>query len=177
MKYQIISIFVLLLFPLTVFGQNGEAIDKLFEKYSGKEGITSVYISSKMFSLFSNQETKDEELDDLLSRLKSIRILTVEDSLLNRKINFYEELKRTADFSAYEELMVVNESSGVTKFLIRGNGKTVDELLVISGGSQGNTMISIKGDLDMKNISGLSRTIGIDQLGELEKLDEKKQKK
>lgn len=177
MKYLIISIFVLLSFPLAVSGQNGEAIDKLFEKYSGKEGITSVYISSKMFSLFSNQETKDQELDDLMSRLKSIRILTVEDSLLNRKINFYEELKRAADFSAYEELMVVNESSGVTKFLIRGNGKTVDELLVISGGSQGNTMISIKGDLDMKNISGLSRTMGIDQLGELEKLDEKKQKK
>jgi len=177
MKYLIISVFLLLLLPLTFFGQKGEAIDRLFEKYSGKEGITSVYISSKMFSLFSNQETNDEELKDLMSRLQSIRILTVEDSILNRKLNFYDELKGTSDFSAYEELMVVNESSGVTKFLIRGNGKTVDELLVISGGNQGNTMISIKGDLDMKSISELSRKTGIDQLGELDKLEQKQQKK
>lgn len=177
MKYLIISILVLLLIPGTFFGQTGEAIDKLFEKYSGKEGITSVYISSRMFSLFTSQETQDEELKDLMSRLKSIRILTVEDSLLNLKLNFYDELKKVTDFSAYEELMVVNESTGVTKFLIRGNGKTVDELLVITGGSQGNTMISIKGDLDMKNISGLSRKIGIEKLGELEKLEQKPQKK
>lgn len=177
MKYLIVSIAILLILPVAVLAQGGEAIDRLFEKYSGKEGITSVYISSKMFSLFSSQETNDEELSDLMSRLKSIRILTVDDSLLNRKINFYEELKRTADFSIYEELMVVNESSGITKFLIRGNGKRVDELLVISGGNKGNTMISIKGDLDMKNISGLSRKIGIEQLGELEKLDQKPQKK
>ena len=177
MKYLFISVFLLLLLPLTFFGQKGEAIDRLFEKYSGKEGITSVYISSKMFSLFSNQETNDEELKDLMSRLKSIRILTVEDSILNRKLNFYDELRGTYDFSAYEELMVVNESSGVTKFLIRGNGKTVDELLVISGGNQGNTMISIKGDLDMKSISELSRKTGIDQLGELDKLEQKQQKK
>ena len=176
MKYRIISTFIVLIFPLVVCSQSGEAIDKLFEKYSGKEGITSVFISSRMFSLLATQETKNEEMGDLMSRLKSIRILTVEDSLLNMKINFYDELKRSTDFSSYEELMVVNESSGVTKFLIRGNGKTVDELLVISGGSQGNTLISIKGDLDMKNISGLSRTIGIQQLNDLEKLDQKQQK-
>jgi hypothetical protein len=177
MKNLYLTLAAVMAFQLSCLAQSGEAIDKLFEKYSGKEGITSVFISSKMFSLFASQETNDQELSDLMSRLKSIRILTVEDSALNRKINFYEELRKSTDFSSYEELMVVNESTGVTKFLIRGDGKKIDELLVVSGGVQGNTLISIRGDLDLKNISGLSKQIGIEQLDGLEKLDQKQKNK
>lgn len=172
-------LFLILIFFLTLMlrAQNGSAIDDLFQKYAGKEGITSVFISSKMFGMFNSQDTKDEDLNNLLSRLKSIRILTVEDSTINEKINFYDELKKKVDFSVYEELMVVNEADNVTKFLIRESGKTIAELLIISGGKKGNTLISIRGDLDLKNISGLSKKMGIQQLEELDKLDQKPAKK
>jgi hypothetical protein len=130
-----------------------------------------------MFSMFSGKDSKDEDLSNLLSKLKSIRIITVEDSLLNEKINFYDELKKKVDFSVYEELMVVNEKDNITKFLIRESGKTIAELLIITGGKKGNTLISIRGDLDLKNISGLSKSMGIKQLEELDKLEQKPQKK
>lgn len=162
--------------PSAIMAQGSEAIDRMFDKYSGKEGITSVYISSKMFSMMVSQEQGEKEVNDLLKQLKSIRILSVEDTLLNQTLNFYEELKRTVDFSSYEELMTVNENNSVTKFLIMETGSTVTELLVISGGKQGNTLISIKGDLDMKNISELSRKMGIEQLGDLEKLEKETKK-
>jgi hypothetical protein len=174
---RILYLLLFLFVPLILHGQNSAAIDDLFRKYEGREGITSVYISSKMFSMFSVQESKDEDLNNLLSKLKSIRIITVEDSLLNEKINFYDELKKKVDFSVYEELMVVNEADNVTKFLIRESGKTIAELLIISGGKKGNTLISIRGDLDLKNISGLSKSMGIKQLEELDKLEQKPQKK
>jgi len=174
---RILYLLLFLFVPLILHGQNSAAIDDLFRKYEGREGITSVYISSKMFSMFSGQESKDEDLNNLLSKLKSIRIITVEDSLLNEKINFYDELKKKVDFSVYEELMVVNEADNVTKFLIRESGKTIAELLIISGGKKGNTLISIRGDLDLKNISGLSKSMGIKQLEELDKLEQKPQKK
>jgi hypothetical protein len=160
-----------------IIGQNSTSIDDLFEKYAGRDGITSVYISSKMLGMFSGQEGKDEDLNNLVSKLKSIRILTVEDSTLNEKINFYDELKKKVDFSVYEELMVVNDADNVTKFLIKESGKTIAELLIISGGKKGNTLISIRGDLDLKNISGLSKKMGIRQLEELDKLEQNPQKK
>jgi hypothetical protein len=174
---RILYFLIFLFVPLILHGQNSAAIDDLFKKYEGKEGITSVYISSKMFSMFSGQDTKDEDMNNVLSKLKSIRIITVEDSLLNETINFYDELKKKVDFSVYEELMVVNDADNVTKFLIRESGKTIAELLIISGGKKGNTLISIRGDLDLKNISGLSKTMGIKQLEELDKLEQKPQKK
>ncbi|MFN8210391.1 MAG: DUF4252 domain-containing protein [Bacteroidales bacterium] len=168
-----VSILILVLFALSSKAQDGAAIDELFQKYQGREGITSVYISSKMFSMFSGQNSGNAEVDDLMNKLKSIRILTVEDSLINLKVNFYDELRKKTDFSSYEELMVVNEADNVTKFLIRQQGKTISELLIISAGKGGNTLISIRGDLDLKNISSLSGKMGIKQLEELDKMEQK----
>jgi hypothetical protein len=148
-------------------------IDEMFNKYSEKDGFTVVTISSRMFSMFANLDSDNKDADDIVKRLKSIRILSVEDSLLNQNINFYTELSRKLDMSVYEELMVIKEGKDITKFLIRENGTIISELLVITGGPGGNSLISIKGDLSLKNISDLSKNSGIQELKNLEKIDKK----
>ncbi len=148
-------------------------VDDMFDKYSDRDGFTVVTISSRMFSMFSNLDSDDKDADDLIHRLKSIRILSVEDSLLNKDLNFYTELSKKLNMSAYEELMVVKEGKDITKFLIKQNGKMISELLVISGGPSGNSLISIKGDFNLKNISELSKSTGIKELEGLEKIDKK----
>ncbi|MBW6501044.1 MAG: DUF4252 domain-containing protein [Bacteroidales bacterium] len=152
---------------------NGQTnpVEEMFDKYSEKEGFTTVYISGRMFNLFSDKSSEAEV--KVMRRLKGIRILTVEDPLLNKSINFYTELSRKLDKSAYEELMVVKEKNEVTRFLIRQKGDTITELLVVSGGPEGNVLISITGDLDLKAISELSKTSGIDELKELENIEKK----
>lgn len=151
-------------------GQTRE-IDEFFDQYSEREGFTSVYISSKLLGLFSGDKSDKKEGEDIISRLKSIRILSVSDSLLNQSVNFYKELGRKMDLSAYEELMVVKEGNEITKFLIRQKGDIINELLVISGGPGNNSIISIRGDLDLKMIRDLSKDTGIDELKDLEKLE------
>jgi hypothetical protein len=150
-------------------------IDEMFNKYSEKEGFTVVTISGKMFSMFADQDTENKDADNVISHLKSIRILSVGDSLLNKNINFYSELSKKLDLSVYEELMVVKEGPDVTKFLIRQKGKVISELLVVTGGPRGNSLISIKGDLNLKNISDLSKDIGIQELKSLDNIDKKNQ--
>lgn len=162
-----ITLLMLLAIALTSFGQSNP-IDDLFDKYSGKEGITTIYISSRMFQMIAGADLDDEELTELIGRLKSIRIMTVEDSLLNGRLNLYKELASKLDFTKYEELMVVKEGGKDIKFLIRGKGNKIDELLMIGGGAGSNMMISIRGDLDMNNISDISKTIGIKELEGLE---------
>jgi hypothetical protein len=148
-------------------------IDEMFNKYSEKEGFTVVSISSKMFSMFSDPDNKNKEADDIINRLKSIRILSVEDSLLNRNLNFYTELSKKLDLSEYEELMAVREGADVTKFLIRQNGNVISELLVVTGGPGGNSLISIKGDLNLKSISDLSKSVDIQELKSLDDIEKK----
>lgn len=170
---RLFSVILAFCLPILVYCQ-GNPIDDLFEKYSEREGFTSVIISSKMFSMFAEQNKEKKSEDDFVLRLKSIRILTVEDTLLNKNINFYTELGKKLDFKTYEELMVVKEGKDMTKFLVVQKGDRITELLVITGGPGGNSLISIKGDFSLKNISDISKSTGIQELKSLEDIDEKK---
>jgi len=155
----------------TLLNAQTSAIDDIFEKYSERDGFTTVTISGKLLSLFAG---KKSEGSDIINKLTSIRVLSVEDSLLNQSINFQKEISKKFDFSGYDELMVVKEGSDATIFLTRQKGDIISELLVITGGPSGNTLISIKGDLDLKSLSELSNETGIDELRDLEKIEKNK---
>jgi hypothetical protein len=148
-------------------------VDELFNKYSEREGFTVVTISGKMFNMFSDQEKSGNDEGKFISNLKSIRILSVEDSTLNESINFYKELERKLDLSVYEELMVVKQGPNITKFLTIQKGEIITELLVITGGPGGNSLISIKGELNLKSLSELSKNAGIQELEKLENVEKK----
>jgi hypothetical protein len=168
MKKTFLVIIALCLTAL-IQAQTG-VVDEMFRKYSEKDGFTVVTISSRMFSMIANLDTDQKNADNIINNLESIQILSVEDSLLNRDLNFYTELSRKLNFSAYEELMVIKEGRNITKFLIRQKKDRVAELLMITGGPGGNSLISIKGNLSMKNISDLSKGMNIKELEGLEEM-------
>ncbi len=159
-----------LLCMVTLLNAQSNLIDDFFDRHAEKDGYTTVIISSKLLSLFTPKE-ENKEGNDVIRRLTSIKILSVEDSILNQKVNFYKELSAKTDFQGYDELMVVKEGQSVTKFLVRQKGDRISELLVISGGPGNNTLISIKGDLDLKSLSELSKDTGMDELKELDKIN------
>jgi hypothetical protein len=163
-------IIIAFLFGGIINAQTGP-IDALFDKYADLDGFTSVFISGKMLSLFAGPQESSDNTENIMLRLKSIRILS-QDSSNSKKINFYEELKGKLDFSLYEELMVVQEGRDVTKFLIRQTGNKISELLVITGGKESNSLISIRGDINLKELSEISKTIGIEELEKLEGSDD-----
>jgi hypothetical protein len=129
-----------------------------------------------MFSMFAKLDEENKNADNVIAKLKSIRILSVEDSLLNKNLNFYTELSKKLDLSVYEDLMLVKEGPDITRFLIKQTGNIISELLVITGGPAGNSLISIRGDLNLKNISELSKSVGLEELKSLDKVDAKSQK-
>lgn len=162
-----LTIALALFVTVTISGQNNP-VDDMFNKYSGQNGITSISISSKMFSMLAGVDLQDEDLNNLMKQLKTIRIISVDSLALNKKINFSDELNRKLNTSVYEELMVVKEGNKSTRYMTAMTGKMISELVVITGGVSGNELISIKGDIDLKNISALSKKLGIDQLKSLE---------
>lgn len=150
-----------------------DPVDDIFNRYSEREGFTYVSFSGKMLGLLAGMEAQSGKGENVMLRLKSIRILSEDDSIPTSGVNFYTELSKKLDLSVYEELMVVKEGQDVTKFLIRQTGDKISELLVISGGRGGNALISIKGDINLKEISRLSKTIGVEELEQLEEIDKK----
>ncbi|MCF8368397.1 MAG: DUF4252 domain-containing protein [Bacteroidales bacterium] len=165
----------LLMAPIMLSAQS--PADALFDKYSGQEGFTSVYITQHMFSLFANVETPEEEegFMDLIKGLKCIKIITVDEENspeMNGKVNFYAEVMKDFPKDMYEELMVVKKKDQDIKFLILKKGQKISELLMIVGGIEDNALISIQGDINLKTISKLSKSIQIEGMENLEEIDD-----
>lgn len=171
----IVNAFILIMISLSAFSQRNP-VDKLFEKYGGKDGFTTVFISSKMFSMFSDMEAGDDDINKMIKNIESIKILTTDDeSLLDPGINFYKEIMNELSLDEYEELMVVKEKDQDIKFLVKEKEDIIVELLLVIGGKGNNSLISIRGIIDLKSISKLSKSMNIEGLEKLEEIDEKEQ--
>ncbi len=169
MKTLVVFI-ALIIVPLFAAAQASPA-DKIFEKYSGREGYTSVYISKYMFGLFSGMETKDKEIENILGKLTGIRILASEEKQ-SAGVNFFAEIMKELPRDQYQELMVIKEKGQDFQFLIREKDGLITELLMVAGGESNNALISIQGNIDLNTISKLSRSMNIGGLDALERIEE-----
>ncbi len=149
-------------------------IDKLFDKYSDTEGYTSVYISKYMFDMFRNKDTDvktQEDLSQVMSKLNCIKIIaTDDDPSTPAPVNLYQEVMKVLPPSSYKEIMVIKDKGQNVKFYAREVNGKVAELLMLVGGADENVLISIQGDIDMKNISKLAESMNIEGMENLEKM-------
>ncbi len=164
MKRLILILAVVL--PMAVLAQK-TPVDRLFDKYANKEGFTTVNISGKLLGFASKIETGDDATSDVLSKLKGIRILSVDNKELTGKLDFYKELEQDGFFknNEYEVLMEVTEANEVVRFLAKdgGNGKFSDLVLVVGGDD--NALISISGIIDPENIGKITKSLDINVNG------------
>jgi ACT domain-containing protein len=169
MKRVILSIFLVLV--LIASKAQNSAVDQLFDKYSGREGYTSILISKYMFSMFSDVNPDNKEFNDLVGKLNSIKILASDSANNSSGVNFYKEIMKELPVKDYKELMVVKEKDQEIKFLVKDVNGAIVELLLIVGGKSDNVLICIQGDnINLKNIAKLSKSMKIDGLENLEKI-------
>ena len=162
-----IALVVLLLSAGMLFAQKSP-VDKLFDRYAGKEGYTSIFISEYMFTLFANLNEADKEFQDVVKGLSGIQILATDKQ--NLDVDFHKEVMKELPANDYKELMVIREKDQNLTFLIKDVKGKIVELLLIVGGSD-NVLISIQGsDINLQNISKLSKSMNIDALGPLENI-------
>ena len=171
MKRTILG-WVLMIFTLTAFTQQS-AVDKVFEKYSGKEGYTTVYISSFMFNLLNRLEVDDPEYNEFkkaTSGITSIKILTQDG---RGSASFGKELLSMLPRSEYKELMVVKDQEEEVLFLAKEDGGRISEFLLIVSGGGDDALIAIQGDIDLKSISSIASGLDMPGLENLEEMEER----
>jgi len=149
------------------------AVDKVFDKYSGKEGYTTVYISSFMFNMLNSLESDDPEYNEFkkaTAGIKSIKILTQEGG---NSEAFGAELLEMLPRSEYQEMMVVKDQDEDVLFLAREVGGKITEFLLIVSGSGEDVLIAIQGDIDLESISKIAAGLdmpGLENLQDIEDL-------
>ena len=173
MKRVVIMAVALMLSPM-VFGQT--ASDDLFDRYSGKDGYTSIHITQYMFLLFADLDTDEEmkEFTDMASSIDRMKILTVDSDSLhpNRASEFYSDARKTLPIQEYEELMVVKDGDQTVQMLIQEEGKMVSEFLMLVNDNSETVVISITGNIDLNQLARMSSKMNIDGLENLKEIEE-----
>lgn len=169
---QIIAIMILVIAAPAVRGQ--DVISKFFTKYQNDETFTNVNISSKMFGLFTDLEAstpEDKEVLNAISKLKGLKILAKENARNSRDL--YKEALSLIPKN-FEELMSVRDKDKDMKFMIQENGGKISEMLMVVGGNEEFMIMSLFGEIDLKQISRIGSKMNIKGLENLHNMDKDK---
>ena len=126
-----------------------------FDKYAEMDGVTSVYITKSMLSLFPKGQTNVNgvNIGNIASRLDNIQILSTDEQPIVDKLR--KETSHINTRNGYEELMRVREDGEKTTIYFKDGKKDKKEFLLLQDAKDEFTIISIVGDLTLQEIQGI----------------------
>ncbi len=114
-----------------------------------------------------NQE--DQEVLNAISKLKGLRVLAKEEARNSREL--YKEALGLVP-KEYEEVMSVRDKDKDMKFFIKEvKAGTISELVMVAGGNEDFMVLSLFGEIDLKQIGKIGSKMDIDGLDQLKKMD------
>lgn len=168
-----IIILILILTPFITNAQESP-INSFFEKHSGQEGYTSIYITKYMFELFSKvtDDNEAKEFEDITSKLNAIKILTMDSTMnANSPIGFEKQITSLLPKSTYKDLLVIKDGNETIKFLINEKDNLISEFVMIVYGDTEPVLIILDGEINLKQISKLSATMNVKGFEHLDKVN------
>jgi len=126
-----------------------------FDKYAEMDGVTSVYITKSMLSLFPKGQANVNGINigDIASRLDNIQILSADEQPIVDKLR--KETSHINTRNGYEELMRVREDGEKTTIYFKDGKKDKKEFVLLQDSKDEFTIISIVGDLTLQEIQGI----------------------
>jgi hypothetical protein len=192
MSKKLVLILAIAILPVASFAQS------IFDQFEDLDGVTSVVVNQNMFKLLSkiDVETNDPESQDyinMIENLTSLKVLTTGDEAISAKMK--SEVDRYLNKSKLQELMRVKDGEQTVKFYIK-EGKNEDhvtELLMFITGLKEVTkdadvtingkkrefetvLLTLTGDIDLKQISKLTNQMDIPGGNQLEKAGKEKKR-
>lgn len=152
MKHQILLIVCFLCLSLTGYAQ-----DKLFDKFSDMDQVSSVYISKSMFQMMPELSAAGLNLIHLKGKIDNLQVLSTEDAAVR------EEMKK--DFHAaigktYESWMKVKSDGTKADFMVKKNGDKLHEMIMLADTDSSYVIIRMTGNFtmdDMQELAGQSQ--------------------
>jgi len=147
-----IALIIILLAVVTAKAQ--PFIEEVFNRYSGKQGFTSVSISPELFKLLSSIESNDADLKKISENISSLKILVLEGN----PIGFTNELRDKMKKEQYESIMEVIEGTQRVTFFIKQKSNVITDLVLLSVDDREEVMLSITGKLSLNELASLGNS-------------------
>ncbi len=149
---RIITITLMTLIAVSITAQS--SVDKLFNKYQGRDGFVSITINGNLLKFLAESDDSDDDFLKHADKFTTIRILVQEDDEMEIE-NFYDMVIDEVSKSGYEEMVSVKSADEDLKILVKADGKVFKEFLLIAGGDD-NALIQIKGSMTFNDVKEMS---------------------
>jgi len=177
---KITLILMMAIAPVISWGQNA------FDAFENAKDVTSVVVTKNMFKLLSKMDLNSSDPEaqaylNMVDNLDNIRIFTTENPVEAKKMDA-AVAKYVSDSKDLGELMRIKDKGQNIQFYSKEgkNENFVRELLMYLTGSEDgkNTTVimSITGNIDLKQISKLTAELKVPGSDQLKNIDKKKNK-
>lgn len=165
----------------------------VFDKFEDMDDVSSVVVSQRMFKLLTQidiqvDDQESQDFVDMIKNLTSLKVFTTEDGAVSTQMK--TEVDRYLKQSKLEELMRIKDGNKNVKFYIRAgrDENHVSELLMFVTGLKDITknsdisingkkrefetvLLTLTGDIDLRQISKLTKSMDIPGGEQLEKVN------
>lgn len=142
-------------------------VEDFFKKFGDSGVFTIVNVNAKMFSLIA--DITDPETEGIIKNLTGFRLLKTESKMANAHSYYQEALALLKDKKEYEELMRVQEKIEDVRIYVREVKGIVTELVVLVFNPREFVLMGFTGNIDLKQISKLSKTVNVSGMEYLDK--------
>jgi len=161
MKKLILSLLIIST-GLTLFAQPA-GFDRLYYQYKGEEGVVALKIPGFVMKLAGSIADLDREEKALLKSLRSVTVLTIEESYLYPDVNFTEEINLSNKNNNYQLLLEVHDADEDVIIAAREKNGKIRDLIVVVGGDE-NVLVHVRGRMESDLLENLAGVAGVDEL-------------
>ena len=138
---------MLLAITFSAFAQSGK---DFYNKYSGKEGVSAVYISPSMFRLMNSIpdiqfDSSDVNLGNIIKTFQGMYILDIENEILAGKLA--SDVEGLLASGKFELLVEAVDGGERVRIYIVSKGETVTDFLMVAAEKGSTSVISIQGEM------------------------------
>lgn len=149
---------MILLAATLAFTAAAQDWNSIYNRYSGKEGVSSVYISPAMFRLMKSLpdveiESEDVDLGGIIRTFTGMYILDIEDGKAAAELE--AELQHVIKAGRYELLMEAADESETMRIYTISKGDTVTDFLMLAYDGSETSVIAITGEIPFSELQKL----------------------
>jgi hypothetical protein len=143
----------LVVFTMIVVATQAQTLQSLFEKYSEDERFTYVTVGSGMMNLASNFGIKNKNSKEMVSKMKSIKILTLEheaNSVIMKSV--VQELDKVIEAGKFETAVEAREKGEMVHIYYRLTGKDNADMLIVTKDKGKLSLVWISGKMSKEEM-------------------------
>lgn len=153
---RFLLVFSAILLASSIFAQSNNTI---YNKYSGKQGVSSVYISPSMFKMMKSlpeveiYDDKDVHFEQIIKSFEGMYVIEVENvALVKSMISDVESMIAKGNL---ELLMEVKESDETVRIYVEKDGDMFKKFIMLEREDDSATFISIDAQMPQEAVAEL----------------------